>query len=872
MKGLRLLRIFCPSHLLEEIEGDLLQRFERDVNTHGESKARRKLLWNMLRFFRPEIIARNRFSTTSNYSVMWRHYFITLLRNAGRNKMSSGLNLAGLVVGIAGALAMALFIEGELTFDKFDQSSNVYRVVFGSDDNSGSAHTPHVMGTTLKNNYPGVTPVRFNNAGNARVNFKHGDTQFMETAFYFTDPEVLQVFPFKLTEGSPVTCLVEPFTMVITQRAAHKFFGDENPLGRMISINWIDKDYELKITGLVDERDYHSHISFDYLISMATAERLFQPQSFFTDWTANFNVTYLKIENPQTAALIDKDLTSLYRTNTRETSDQTHLRLQPFDRIHLYSHLAREIGSNSDIKYVYVATCIGVLILLVSLINYTNLTSALYTLRLKEIGVRKSLGAGRYTIVGQFLGEFLIHISFSLIVALGLLAILAPLLSEFLGTSWTFGQLLRVPGVWYCILAIMVTGITSGIYPSLLLSRRDAGEVLYGRTRIVLRSSWIKNSLVGFQLFIALFILTSSLVVRKQLNYIRQKDLGYDKEMMLTLPHGRAIRERTELVKREMMQTGQILSTTLSSQLPTRGLGFKVPAIVEGGNPDGSNEPWPVAIVSVDFDFFETFGLEVKEGRTFSTQFPTDSTEGFVLNEAAVRALNWTSPIGKEMQMTYNAGDGTVETHKGRVIGVINDFNFESLHRNIEPIVFLFKPFWFYYITFKLAPGQTLQSLDQLSNKWKALVPEAPFEYVFMTDRIEQLYATERAWGAGIDLFSIIAMGISGVGLLGLISFLVQSRMREIAVRKVLGAESRSIFFRFYSSILALVILAALGAAPAAWFASEVWLSDFAYRIAVGADVFAVALVLVVAATSLAVFSQIFKASRVNPVEILKCE
>lgn len=869
----RLLRWFCPTQLLEEIEGDLIQKFERDLTHFGVHKAKRKLLWNVIRFCRPGIVLRNKFYNNQKSSTMWLHYLLTYSRNASKNKISTSLSLIGLVIGLASALAMSLFIESELMVDQHENSKNVYRVVFGQDDNSGSAYTPFVLGSELKNTYAGVKPVRFNNAGNARVNFKRGDKQFMETAFYFTDPEVFQAFPFQLIEGDAPSCLSQPFSVVLTQRAAQKFFSDENPVGKTITINWIDQDYDLKVTGLLDETSYHSHLSFDYLISISTAERLFQPQTFFTDWTANFNVTYLFVDNPVTAEVINNQLTSVYQSHLQQkTSDFNQLRLQSLEKIHLYSHLSRELSVNSDIKYLYLAACIGILVLATCLINYTNLMSAMFTMRLKEIGVRKSFGASRFIILRQFLTESMVNVILALLLALVLVALTLPTLTLRLGMSWTFGQLLHIPGAWISIAALSTTGFLIGVYPSLVIANQNAGEILYGRIRIMLKGAWLKNSLVMLQLFIAFFILVGALVARKQLQFMEEKDLGYHKESMLTIPHGRAIRERTESVKQEMMQTGSIVSATLSSQLPSRSLGYKVPAIVEDGNPNGSTDPWPVSVVSVDFDFFQTFGLQVKEGRTFSTEFPNDSTQGFVINESMARALNWQSPLGKEIEMTYNVGNGTVETRKGQVIGVINDFNFESLHKTIEPVVFIFKPFWFYYVTFRLRPGITPTDIELLGQKWKSIHPDAPFEYTFMTDRLEQLYLNERAWASGVNIFSIIIIGISSLGLLGLISFMVQTKMREIAMRKVLGASSWSIFMKLYGPMLELILIAAALAMPVAGYACSSWLNGFAYSISVDVDTLIIPFLIVTLVSTLAVVSRIVKAVNVNPVDILKIE
>jgi len=864
---LRLLTLFCPRHLYEEIEGDLLEKFDRDEKAFGFRMAKRRLWWNVVRFIRPGILFRNK--VTLNSYKMINHHFVTYWRNVSKHKMSSVLNLLGLVVGLSGAWLMTLFVGVELAVDDFPHASSTYRIVFGETDESGSVPTAHVLGSTIASNYPGVKVIRFTNAGNAQVNFKYGETKFMETSFYFTDPEALSVFPFNLVDGDPATCLIDPFTMVITRRAAIRYFGEESAVGKIISVDWAGTSYDLMVTGLMDESQNNSHLQFDFLISMATAERIFRPESYFTDWTANFSVDYLHVENPETAALINSEVTALYRRNTPQLNANPKLRLQPVKRIHLHSHLGRELGKNSDVRYVYVAGVIGLLILLVTLINYTNLMYALYTRRLKEVGIRKSLGADHSSIVKQFLGESMTNVLIAIFLVILIGVVTSPMLRPLLGDTWRISQLAGAQGVG-TLLVLLTAGVIAGLYPSLLLAGRSAGDILYGKVSMSWRGSWMKNGLVAFQLFIALFILIGALITQRQLNFMLQKDMGYEKDFIITIPHGRAVRERSETVKRELMQTGGVVSATLSSTIPSRSLGFKVPAKVEGAR-DGA-EPWPVALVSVDFDFFETFGLQLSRGRTFSPSFAGDSTEGFVINETAAKSLQWDEPIGKEIQMTYNVGNGTVETRKGRVIGVIRDFNFESLHKPIEPVVFMFKPFWFYFVTVKLKAGDQQEALSALKTKWEYLAPDIPFEYGFMTDRLSALYRTEQTWVTATSIFSMVAVGISSLGLLGLVSFLVQTKLKEIAVRKVMGADSRTVFARLYGTVLLLIGIAGIPAMAFAWMAGRAWMSNFAFQAPLGGDLFVSALLMVIGVSTIAIAGQLVRAAMVNPITVLRSE
>ncbi len=864
----RLLRWFCPSSLLEEIEGDLHERYERDVKRKGTGKAGLKLWWNVLRYIRPGILLRH--SIQQNQPNMLAHYFRFYFRSAARNRQATFTSIAGLVIGLSGAWLMGLFVERELAFDNLPTSKSTYRIVFGENDDAGSVATPHVLATELTNRYPGVTPIRFTSAGGARINFFVGDKRFMESAFFFTDPGALTYFPFGLINGDPTNCLVEPFTVVMTRRAARKFFGEDDPLGKTISINWINESYDLTVTGLIDEEKNRSHIAFDYLISMATAERLFRPQTYFTDWTANFSVDYIHVENPETAALIGAQLTELYKNHQGQAvSADVKLRLQPLTRIHLYSHLSRELGRNGDIKYIYLASCIGILLLLVTLINYVNVLSAVFVVRLKEVGIRKSLGAGGASIFRQFLVESLTHVSLAAILAVAVVVLAWPLFAQWAGFSGDFSVFLSPLSFWL-LGSLVLAGIMSAVYPSLLVARQPAGDILYGNTSSYGSGSWTRPALVTFQVFIALLILNGSMIVRSQMEFVRQQDLGYRPEWLVSIPHGRSIRFRSEQVKHELMQTGQVVSATISSTIPSRPLNMRVSATISGGNPDGTNNPWPVSLVSVDYDFFEAYGLALTQGRSFSPMFPGDSTTGLVINETAARSLGWSSALGNEMTMTYNAGDGTVETRTGKVIGVVRDFNFESLHKPIEPVVFFCKPFWFYYLTLRLKPGDPETVLAPVREKWSALVPDVPFEYEFMTDRIDHLYSDESKWGTGINVFSGIAMLVSSLGLLGLISFYLQTRMKELAMRKVLGAGVGSLTLRVYRQMFLLIALAAIPAIPLAWWLGNLWVTGFAYRTTIGPAVFLMSLLILFSISTVAVAGRIIRAARVNPVTILK--
>lgn len=799
-------------------------------------------------------------------------FLISYLRFVLKNKIPSLLSVIGLGLGIACTLSLSYFIHYEAAFDSFNKNNaHIYRIVYGDSDDRGSVYTSHILGTTLQESYPGVKAVRFNNAGNARSLFTYQDNKYMESRFYFTDANVFDVFSFPLKRGDG-HCLDKPFTMVITEQAAVKYFGNADPIGKSISMEWGGKNYDLAVTGVLSEVPSASHLQFDYLISMATAERIFQPETFFTDWTADFGYTYLFIQNEGTRQAIDEMMTGMVDKNTgRPTTPDTHLRLQPIERIHLYSRLAGDPTPGTDIKYLYLAASVGVLILIMSLINYANISSALYTKRLREIGVRKIFGARAGSISAQFAFESFVNVVIALLFSSVLLIAGAKFLEELLGSRYRLVDLIASPTIWAIIVILILVTAALTWFQSRTVNR-GAAEILYGRFKTVMQKVSFRNVLVGVQIGATFIIIVVAIVVDSQMTYISKADLGYESSFMISLPEGRTIRERSEAIKQGLMSTQAVSSITLSSSIPSRSLGFKVPTIVEGGNPDGSTEPWQLALVSVDYDFFDVFDLKVVEGRMFSNEFVSDSTQGIILNETAVKELHWESPLGRELQMTYNVGDGTSETRKGRVIGVIKDFHYESFHKSIVPMAFVCKPFWYYYVTLKLKGKDMQREIGSLKDKWEEVVPGVPFEYSFQEQRLANLYVTERSWGKGVSVFSAIAVCISCLGLFGLVVFMTQSRMREVAIRKIHGADSFTILLRMYLSVAVIIAAAVIAAAPVVWYVSGKWLDGFAYRIPMSGWIYLSALGWIVLVSTLVVLGQMVRASRSNPIDVLKID
>ena len=804
---------------------------------------------------------------------MLKNYLKIALRNILKHKGYSFINIVGLAVGMASCILILLYVHDELSYDRYHaQADRIYRVTreWFNSDGSSSLHLGHVappIGPLLQADFPDIEQmVRIRAGGDPLLRYQ--DKVFQEDRFYFADPGIFQLFTLPLRAGDPQTALADPNSVVLTPAMAHKYFGDEEPLGRVLNI---DNQADLKVTGVMQEIPSTSHFHFDFLGSMKLPELVFGEEEF-KNWGSNNYATYLLFAKDYPVDQFQKAIPAFigrHHPDGEKAIPQTTLHVQRLTDIHLHSQLDSEIEANGDILYVTIFSAIAFFLLLIACVNFMNLATARSAGRAQEVGLRKVVGAERQQLIRQFLGEAIVIAFIALFFAVVLVEMALPRFNAFTGKALALDS----QGVLFVLGSLigvaLFVGVVAGSYPAFFLSHFQPLAVLKGKQSGVARSRF-RSALVIFQFGIAIVLIVGMGIVYDQLEYCRTKNLGLNKEHIVVLPvePGDATARRYPDLKKQLLQHPHIASVTASKRVPSgRLLDSSQGRIAEGD----SYQPldFRIANVRVDHSFIDTYGVQMAAGRNFSVDFPTDSAEAFILNETAVKKIGWPSPdaaIGKAFQ--YG-------NRQGRIVGVIKDFNYESLHQPITPIVLYITPQSFNSISVKIRPQRPEEvstTLAFLKQKWLEFRPEFPFQYSFIDERYEELYENEHRLGQIFGTFAALAVFIACLGLFGLASYLAEQRTKEIGVRKVLGASVSSIVVLLSRDFTRLVVVAMLAAWPLAYYAMSEWLQSFAYRVDVNWMRFALAGALALLIALLTVSTQAIRAALANPVESLRYE
>ncbi|MGH7495375.1 MAG: ABC transporter permease [bacterium] len=806
---------------------------------------------------------------------MFKNYLKIALRSLLKYKAYSFINIFGLAVGMASCILILLYVHDELSYDQYhEKSAQIYRVTreWFNSDGSSSLHLGHVappIGPLLKIDFPDLRHVvRIASGGNSLLRYQ--DKVFQENRFYFADPDIFEVFTLPCIKGDPKAALVDPNGVVITPAMAKKYFGNEDPMGKVLNI---DGDADLKVTGIMAEIPTNSHFHFDFLGSMKLLEQFFGEQEF-KNWGSNNYATYLLFPKNYPIDNFNRAIPAFigrHHPEGEKAIPKTTLHLQRLTDIHLHSQLDSEIEANGNIAYVYIFSAIAFFLLLIACINFMNLATARSANRAKEVGLRKVVGAERPQLIKQFLGETIVMALISLFLALVFVEIALPKFNAFAGKELA----LRSQSMLFITTSLLgialFVGVLAGSYPAFFLSHFQPVTVLKGQ-KIGATKSRFRSTLVVFQFAISILLIIGMGIVYNQLEYCRTKNLGLNKErlVVLAVEQGQEIARRYPDLRNQLLQHPNIASVAASKRVPSGRLLDSS----EGSVPDGDKYEklnFRIANVRVDHSFIETYGMQMAAGRNFSVTFPTDSTEAFILNETAVKKIGWLSPesaIGKAFQ--YG-------NRKGRIIGVVKDFNYESLHQPITPVVLYIVPPSFNSISVKIRPDRPediASTLDFLKQKWQELRPNFPFQYSFLDERYEQLYQSEHRLGQIFGTFSLLAVFIACLGLFGLASYTAEQRTKEIGIRKVLGASANNIVLLLSKEFTRLVIVATLVAWPVAYYAMHRWLQEFAYRINLNQQTgtFLLAAILAFAIALFTVSFQAVKAALGNPIKALRYE
>lgn len=793
-----------------------------------------------------------------------------------RYKAYSAINIIGLAIGIAASLLILMYVRYELSFDRYHENlERIFRInlqgsMMGQDFLASTS--PYPLAATLVNEFPEVE-----NATRLRPLFSEpmvqlGDIRYQEANVFHADPEFFEIFSYDILEGDPQSALTDPNTLVISESIARKYFPNGNAVGQILRFN---DDDDLRVTAVMQDVPANSHFHPEILISFSTDDRHDSQV-----WVSNNIQTYLLIrpdtnpanleENIQTlvgkyvAPQIESGIGITYEEFLASGGNWAY-GMTALTDIHLDSSVEGGIEPSGNIAYVYTFQAVAVFILLLACINFMNLSTARSANRAREIGVRKVMGAVRGQLVFQFLLESILITLLALLIALPLVMALLPSLNAITDRHMEIAMLLNPLGIFYLLVFAVSIGTLSGSYPAFYLSRFHPQEVLKGALSSGGRNVWLRGGLVVFQFAISITLITATLIVFNQLNFMQNKPLGFDKEQVLVVDRGFALGEQLDSFKTRIKQLPGVINASSSQHMP--GDQGDVNAFMVQGRPTA--ESFPLSRFTVDYDYIETLGIEIKEGRSFSRDFTGDHP-GFLLNEAAVAELGLDDPLSTVM-MEPASDVEQIEINAGPVIGVIRDFHFQSLHQEIEPMIMRIEEFPRFLVV-RLQADDVQASIAAIEDVWRDMTNGQPFQYSFLDEDFAALHEGDQKMGEIFIGFSILAIVIACLGLYGLASYTTEQRTKEIGVRKTLGATATDIVLLMAKDFMLLVGIALIISIPAAYLLMNEWLQLFAYRISIGPQAFLISGVTAIVVAFITVSYQSAIAANTNPSITLRDE
>ncbi len=687
--------------------------------------------------------------------------------------------------------------------------------------------------------------------------FTYGETAFYEGGCVAVDSTFFDLFSYDFLHGNKANALTEPYSAVLTEETAEKYFGDENPIGKSLSVN---NQFEFTVTAVLKTIPKNSINQFDILVPFDYLKEIGQ---YGDSWGNNSILTYIKLYENAVLDSVDSKLTATVKKHNEETT--TDFMAAPFTRIHLHQYW----GYGHDpgaIVFVYIFSAIAIFVLLIACINFMNLSTARSSTRAREIGLRKVSGAGRRSVIIQFFGESVLLAFISLIFALIIVSSILEVFNKVSGKELDFNSLLTLQFIMAMILVTLLAGLSSGIYPALYLSAFRPIKVLKGDLSTGMKSGWFRKFLVVVQFTLSVFLIIGTVIIYRQLNYMKSKDLGYDKENMFYFQMRGEIKDDYQTIKEEFLRDPRVLSVTASGHQP-----HQIGSNSGGGDWDGKDPDLQVLIGynPVDYDFIKTMKIKLKDGRSFSKDFPadlaTDSTANFMINEVLEKIMDKENAVGERFSI------GGME---GRIIGVMKNFHYHSVRSKIEPMMFILPPTeWFSWIVVRVAPGDLTKTMGDLEETWNEIMPGYPFDYNFVDESIDQMYRTEERLGNLLKYFTILAIIIACLGLFGLASFTAEQRTQEIGIRKVMGARVRTVMMLLSKEFSILVIISCLIAIPASLLVmGKVFLQNFEYRTDMAWWIFLAASLAALLIAILTVSYQAARAALTNPADALRYE
>ncbi len=863
---------YCKENKYEELHGDLEELYNDRVRNGSRLKANLMYFYETLLCFQPYAIKKNHGQTNSSIGMLKNFYF-TAIRNLVKRKSYFLINILGLSIGIASFILISLYVINEMSYDRFHQNhENTYRI---NSKSASKAYTrdratvPPPMAKVLLDNYPEVEKVTRLTRGEEGF-IELGDKKFNEGGILFVDSSFLQVFDFKLLKGDPKMALVNPRSIVLSESYARKYFGDANPMGREITV---EKDTAFYIvTGISEDVPANSHLQFNILASLSTHDKWST-----NEWITEGLHTYIIMkENTSIKALQAKLDEIAYKHLFPEIESYSGLTMAEWQEagnnagyypislkdIHLRSSSTDELEVKGNISYMYVYALIGIIILFMAIFNFVNMAIAQSSSRAREVGVRKVMGSTKKSLVFQYVLESIIVSFASTLLAIIIVLFVMPYFTALVGKNLEFGLTSSYIGIVLVFCLATFTGILAGFYPALVLSAFQPVDVLKGTFSKGGKSGLLQNFLVTIQFAASIFIIIGTIIIHGQIEFMLNKNLGFDKDQVLIIKRPDGLNRNLEVFKNDLLKNPNVRSVVNSQAIPGKHYGIR----------SYRKKDDPSAYVfknnQIGFDYGELMNLELVSGRFFSKEYRSDSN-ALIINEEAASVLGFEDAVGQTLFSPWRR-----EGEFMKIIGVVKNFNFESLHKNIEPISLELAPNNMRgYISVKMSNGQSVNEVvNYVENTWSKYSPNQPFQYFFFDEEYETLYKSEFRTKQVFIVFAALSIFIACLGLIGLIAYMTSIRKKEIGIRKVLGASTHTLVNLLSNQILRLIMIGTIVSWPIAYLASDYWLRNFADRLTVTPWLYLIPTFFVILIISLAVSFQTIKASRSNPIDSLRQE
>lgn len=868
----RFLRWFCREEHLEVLLGDLEELFHQRIKTESRLSAQFAYFKDVLSLFRPFAfkkikspnILKQRDMLWNNLKIAW--------RNLLKNRLQSGINILGLSIGVAVFLLLLQYVHFEKSYDTWHENyQDIYRLRFDriyEDKHDKSAGITPFVGPYLAAEFPEIQAyTKLWSVDNSIIKYK--DKAFRQDRIYYADSSFFSVFSYPMLQGEPTTCLNDLNTVVLTASTARKYFGTEDPIGKSIQYNNNGTLRDYTVTGVTADCPDNTHLKFEMLFSFKTLVQATEGRAHDFNKGWNAFLTYLRFQPQTNIPAFEKKLAQFTASNyawLKERNVTAHLLLQPVASIHLHSNLRFEPETNGNHRLISFLYILAFCILGVGWFNYINLATAKATERAKEVGIRKVNGAQRFDLIWQFLTESFVLNGVSILVAIVLLGLLHPTFNDLVEKEIP-AQLLLVSGQWKLIMTVLLVGaLLAGLYPAIVLASFNPVQAFNDQWQRI-QGINLRNVLIVFQFAASVILIAGTLVVSKQLRFMRSQDLGVNLDRVLVLNGPDFIDStyttRFESFKQEVQSLSDVQIITNATTIPGREIGWVNNNVRWAKKP--ANEPNSVPFVAVGSDFFETFGLSLVAGRFFEQDYGLDSNK-IILTETTVNKFGFNSP---EEAINEQIIDGD---QRYEVIGVTEDFNQQALNLEYLPVNFIYFPNVSNYYAIKLNTDNYQRAITQIENHWEVQFPGNPFDHFFMDEFFNQQYKADQRFGKVFGIFSVLAMLIALMGLFGLSTLVIARRTKEIGIRKVLGASVWNLFMHLSKDHLKLVAIASVVACPLIFYLSSLWLNNYAFRIDIQWWMFVLPAIIVTLIALVTMAFRSAKAARANPVEALKYE